>query len=186
LKHYEFDYLIVGAGFAGSVLAERLASQLDQKVLEKPRGKQNWQLDPHAIWYPRTTGIWRRSGSNECLQPGLLAFNGRSTSSGGKSALTRSSWRRAREKLRLSVKLWADDLVLAHDQYTVVAGEVHRRIALSDPGSDDFRNELLWSPVSPKLIDAELALLDEEGVPSIRSRVIPLYAPSPCRTTASS
>jgi UDP-galactopyranose mutase len=28
-----FDYLIVGAGFAGSVLAERLASQLDAKVL---------------------------------------------------------------------------------------------------------------------------------------------------------
>jgi len=28
-----FDYLIVGAGFAGSVLAERLARQLDKKVL---------------------------------------------------------------------------------------------------------------------------------------------------------
>jgi UDP-galactopyranose mutase len=28
-----FDYLIVGAGFAGSVLAERLASQLDMRVL---------------------------------------------------------------------------------------------------------------------------------------------------------
>ncbi|MBS9390459.1 MAG: UDP-galactopyranose mutase [Dolichospermum sp. UKL201] len=28
-----FDYLIVGAGFAGSVLAERLASQLEKKVL---------------------------------------------------------------------------------------------------------------------------------------------------------
>jgi UDP-galactopyranose mutase len=28
-----FDYMIVGAGFAGSVLAERLASQLDAKVL---------------------------------------------------------------------------------------------------------------------------------------------------------
>jgi len=29
----EFDYLIVGAGFAGSVLAERLASELGQRVL---------------------------------------------------------------------------------------------------------------------------------------------------------
>src|SRR3979411_2974436 len=28
-----FDYLIVGAGFAGSVLAERLASQADKKIL---------------------------------------------------------------------------------------------------------------------------------------------------------
>ncbi|PSB44101.1 UDP-galactopyranose mutase, partial [Cyanosarcina cf. burmensis CCALA 770] len=28
-----FDYLIVGAGFAGSVLAERLASQLGKKIL---------------------------------------------------------------------------------------------------------------------------------------------------------
>lgn len=28
-----FDYLIVGAGFAGAVMAERLASQLDKKVL---------------------------------------------------------------------------------------------------------------------------------------------------------
>src|SRR6185312_10058087 len=28
-----FDYLIVGAGFAGAVLAERLASQAKQKVL---------------------------------------------------------------------------------------------------------------------------------------------------------
>ena len=27
--------------------------------LEKPRGKQDWRLQPHAIWYPRTTGIWQ-------------------------------------------------------------------------------------------------------------------------------
>jgi hypothetical protein len=56
-----------------------------------------------------------------------------------------------------------DELILAHDHYTVVAGEVHRRIALSDPGIEDFRNELLWSPIAPKLIHADLELLDEAG-----------------------
>jgi hypothetical protein len=66
-------------------------------------------------------------------------------------------------KLRLGVKLWVDDLVLAHDEYLVVAGEVHRRIALSDPGIDDFRNELLWSPATPRLIEAEIELTDMDG-----------------------
>ena len=54
-----------------------------------------------------------------------------------------------REDLRLNVKLWAGDQLLADDTYAVVAGEVHRRIALSDPGIDDYRNELLWSPATP-------------------------------------
>ena len=40
---------------------------------------------------------------------------------------------------------------------------MHRRIALSDPGIDDYRNELLWSPESPTLIDAELELLNERA-----------------------
>ena len=31
----------------------------DPADLTKPRGKQDWQLEPHSIWYPRTTGIWQ-------------------------------------------------------------------------------------------------------------------------------
>ena len=31
----------------------------DPHDLTKPRGKQDWQREPHAIWYPRTTGIWQ-------------------------------------------------------------------------------------------------------------------------------
>src|SRR5262245_25776852 len=49
-----FDYLIAGAGFAGSVLAERLASQCDKKVLlvEKRRhigGNAYDHYDDHGI-----------------------------------------------------------------------------------------------------------------------------------------
>jgi len=31
----------------------------DPQDLAKPRGKQDWHLEPHSIWYPRTTGIWQ-------------------------------------------------------------------------------------------------------------------------------
>ncbi len=31
----------------------------DPADLSKPRGKQDWQLNPHSIWYPRTSGIWQ-------------------------------------------------------------------------------------------------------------------------------
>jgi beta-galactosidase/beta-glucuronidase len=27
--------------------------------LEQPRGKQDWEVEPHLIWYPRTSGIWQ-------------------------------------------------------------------------------------------------------------------------------
>jgi hypothetical protein len=45
----------------------------------------------------------------------------------------------------------------------VIAGEVHRRIALSDPGIDDYRNELLWCPETPTLITAQIELWGERG-----------------------
>lgn len=31
----------------------------DPHEMTKARGKQDWQLEPHSIWYPRTTGIWQ-------------------------------------------------------------------------------------------------------------------------------
>src|SRR4029079_12113887 len=61
------------------------------------------------------------------------------------------------------LKLLAGGRVIADDRSRVLGGEVHRRIAFSDPGIDDFRNELLWSPSSPKLIEARLQLWAERG-----------------------
>jgi hypothetical protein len=67
--------------------------------------------------------------------------------------------------LRLHVRLRARGELLADDRYLVTAGEVHRRMALSDPGIDDFRNEYSWSPSSPILIAAELELWsDDDGL----------------------
>jgi beta-galactosidase/beta-glucuronidase len=131
----------------------------DPHDLEKPRGKQDWRLEPHSIWYPRTTGIWQTvwvervpdsyvssiqwTPNIERWEIAMHAFVGGSELAG----------------LRLSVRLTAGDQVLADDSYQVVSHEVHRRIGLSDPGIDDYRNDLLWSPERPTLISAEVKLL---------------------------
>ncbi len=135
----------------------------DPADLSKPRGKQDWQLHPHSIWYPRTTGIWQ-SVWLERVPSAYVSFL-RWTPNVERWELGMEAWigGERRTDLRLNVRLTAGDTVLADDSYLVVAGGVHRRIALSDPGIDDYRNELLWSPATPTLIRAELTLAGGDG-----------------------
>jgi beta-galactosidase/beta-glucuronidase len=135
----------------------------DPAELRQPRGKQDWQLNPHSIWYPRTSGIWQSVWMERvpesyidsiCWTPSIERWE-----------IGFEAWLDGlrRPDLRLNVKLSAQGTILADDSYAVVAGEVHRRVALSDPGIDDYRNELLWSPDTPNLIRAEITLADGTG-----------------------
>jgi beta-galactosidase/beta-glucuronidase len=143
----------------------------DPHDLGKPRGKQDWLLEPHSIWYPRTTGIWQTVWL-ELMPPTCIASV--------RWTPNLERWEigcevhvegEPRTDLRLRVILRVGSLLLADDVYTVISGEVTRRIALSDPGVDDYRNELLWSPHSPTLIDATLELLDptDRAIDRVRS-----------------
>jgi beta-galactosidase/beta-glucuronidase len=153
------DALVPGARQTVTVWAED-----DPHDLEKPRGKQDWQLEPHAIWYPRTTGIWQTVWL-ECVPATYLAsIRWTPNLERWEIAIHAATAGRAVDSLRLQVTLTVNGGVLADDTYRVLHGEVHRRIALSDPGIDDYRNELLWSPERPTLIQAELQLLRGDEV----------------------
>jgi hypothetical protein len=135
----------------------------DPADLARPRGKQDWQLEPHGIWYPRTTGIWQTVWLEKVCS--TFISNLRWTPSLERWEIGIEAWMdgEPRELLRLGVKLSAGGVLLADDTYKIVAGEVHRRIALSDPGIDDYRNELLWNPSRPNLIEAQLQLWADRG-----------------------
>ncbi|HYI33481.1 MAG TPA: glycoside hydrolase family 2 TIM barrel-domain containing protein [Glaciibacter sp.] len=133
----------------------------DPHDLAKPRGKQDWQLEPHSIWYDRTSGIWQTVWLEEVSMSHIdhVQFT---------SQLER--WEIGCEafmicplgiQTELRVRLSIDDHVLADDRYQVLNNEVHRRIALSDPGIDDYRNTLLWTPEKPTLIRVDLELIYE-------------------------
>jgi len=152
------DYLRGGGAQVIEVRAED-----DPSDLAKPRGKQDWQLEPHSIWYPRTTGIWQ----TVWLERVPFAFidfirwtpNVERWEIGFEATMAGAH----RHGLKLNVQLHVGNFLVADDTYVVVAGEVNRRIALSDPGIDDYRNDLLWTPSSPTLIHAQISLLDEKS-----------------------
>lgn len=135
----------------------------DPQDLAKPRGKQDWQLHPHSIWYPRTTGIWQTVWIEHVPPTWIGELQWTPNLERWEIGLEAHIEGRARELLRLRVLMRVGEKLIADDTYTVVGGEVHRRIALTDPGIDDYRNELLWSPHSPTLIGVELELWGERG-----------------------
>jgi beta-galactosidase/beta-glucuronidase len=135
----------------------------DPHDLEKPRGKQDWELTPHSIWYPRTTGIWQTVWIERVPATRISRLRWTPSLERWEIDLVVKLDGDRREGLRLDVKLTASGTLLAHDTYTVIHGEVYRRIALSDPGIDDSRNRLLWCPSRPTLIAAELTLSGSDG-----------------------
>jgi beta-galactosidase/beta-glucuronidase len=135
----------------------------DPHELTKPRGKQDWQLEPHSIWYPRTSGIWQTVWLEKVPPTRIAELRWTSSLERWEIGLDLRVDGERRDGLRVKVKLSANGRTLADDTYELLGGEVHRRIAFSDPGIDDYRNELLWTPDRPTLIDAELQLWGGRG-----------------------
>ncbi|MBZ9753526.1 glycoside hydrolase family 2 [Deinococcus sp. HMF7604] len=139
-------------------------AQDDPHDLAKPRGKQDWQRDPHSIWYPRTTGIWQTVWLEQVSDTYIQKVGWFSNMDQWQLGLQLHLVGTLAPGLSVRVRLWRDDVLLVDDRYGLQSHEVERRIALADPGIDDFRNELLWSPSHPQLLGSCLELMDGDQV----------------------
>ena len=135
----------------------------DPHDLSQPRGKQDWELQPHAIWYPRTTGIWQTVWLEHVPVTRIGAVRWSSDLQRFEIGLDCRIDGPPADGLRLRVRLTRGDRVVADDTYTVDGARVSRRIGLPDPGIDSERNRWLWWPSQPTLLDARLELLDGAG-----------------------
>jgi beta-galactosidase/beta-glucuronidase len=151
------DLLISGKSQTVVVRAED-----DPHDLGKPRGKQDWKPQPHSIWYYRTSGIWQSVWTEVVNAAHITSVGWRPNVRRWQIALS-ARIADATDGLRLRVALSSRGRNLVEDEYTVTNGQVQRAIQLPDPGIDDARNDLLWSPWSPNLIDAKLELIDARG-----------------------
>jgi beta-galactosidase/beta-glucuronidase len=136
----------------------------DPLDLAKPRGKQDWQLEPHSIWYPRTTGIWQTVWLERVPHTYIQKLRWTPHFDGFEIGCETFVTGELESDLTVEVKIRHGDKMLADDHYQIIGGEAHRKISLSDPGIDDSRNELLWSPERPTLLDAEVTLRHNDQV----------------------
>lgn len=128
--------------------------------LEQPRGKQDWELDPHAIWYARTSGIWRRVW----LEP-VPAINIEYLrwTPDVEQALLRLDVRLDRVPahvlhIRLQVRQHGELVADTTTTFRQDRASVFVRLRQADTTLD--RTRVLWSPENPNLFDADLTLLD--------------------------
>lgn len=151
---FSFDITDALSGGGGGVIVVRAEDDPADPAI--PRGKQDWHIDPHSIWYHRITGIWR------------------------------SMWLEAVPEIRVESIVWTTDIPAARltgeltlsrpDAVTVevrasLDGESLGRAVVDGDGGTVLidiplpilRNgqaleQVLWSPQHPRLVDLAVTL----------------------------
>lgn len=135
----------------------------DPTDLHVPRGKQDWQAEPHAIWYPRTTGIWRSVWLESVPETRIEAVDlqGRAATTTVEATVHVTGPRT--ESLRVAITLTGPGgRVLVDDVCRLTGRSLERQYAVGDGGIDD-RTSLVWWPRRPTLLDVDVRLLDTRG-----------------------
>ncbi len=108
-----FDYIIVGGGSAGSVLANRLTEDPGTRVLLLEAGRSDWRIDPFihmpaALTFPIGSRFydWRYESEPEPFMHGRRIFHARGKVLGGSSSINGQIFQRGNP---LDYERWAAD-----------------------------------------------------------------------------
>ncbi|MDC9823771.1 glycoside hydrolase family 2 TIM barrel-domain containing protein [Devosia sp. ZB163] len=126
-----------------------------------PRGKQDWEPTPHAIWYDRTTGIWQPVWLEPVPATYLTSFH--LTPDLTRNAVTVEARLNHGHQGWLSVTLRKGDELLAVQQVFVGGDNAESTITIPRAKNGQRRGDLYWSPENPNIITVAAVLLSESG-----------------------
>ena len=160
--HSPFSIDITDFTERSDTLAIVVQADDDPLDMHKVRGKQDWQLDPHSIWYPRSSGIWRTVWLEKVAASHLKQLRWSSDVAFWQIRLD-AEVSQFEPGSSLQVNLRLNGKLLVADRCMLTGTALGRNFQLPDPGIDDARADWMWSPENPQLIDAELILMDPDG-----------------------
>jgi beta-galactosidase/beta-glucuronidase len=130
----------------------------------QPRGKQDWQPEPHAIWYHRTTGIWQPVWLERVPETHIAQLQWTPDVPAGRVRVEVGLNRVPREPMSATVRLRLDDEVLAQQEFVVAGDRAASEVVIPALGNGQDAPRLLWSPEDPRLVEAEVTLRAGEHV----------------------
>ncbi|ROR95870.1 glycosyl hydrolase family 2 [Salana multivorans] len=133
-------------------------SRDDRSDLEQPRGKQDWEVDPHVIWYQRTSGIWREVWVEQVPEAHVAELWWRTDPIAGIVDLTVETSRATPPGAEVRVVLSAQGRDLASASGSVAAARAEVSLSLREAVGGATLEPLWWSPEHPVLLDARIEL----------------------------
>jgi Glycosyl hydrolases family 2, TIM barrel domain/Glycosyl hydrolases family 2, sugar binding domain len=161
--HTPFTVDLTHAALHSETLEIVVRSEDDPHDMHQPRGKQDWQREPHVIWYPRTTGIWQTVWLEVVPVTRIENLVWTADLTRWEIALEAQIGGAIADGTTLRVRLSAKDTELCHDLIQVKSNRLKRSFALPDAGIEDGRWHMVWSPEHPNLIQASLELIGPAG-----------------------
>lgn len=155
--------------FAGSSFDLVVRVEDDPLDLEQPRGKQDWQPEPHVIWYHRTSGIWQPVWLESVPAQHLAGLRWRSDVVAARVDLEYELAEPPSAGTVLEVTLGKDGERLA--QVCASAGGRRGIVSLGVPqlANGQDLDAICWSPEHPHLLDATIAVTQQGTVDVVES-----------------
>ncbi|HUQ04113.1 MAG TPA: glycoside hydrolase family 2 TIM barrel-domain containing protein [Kofleriaceae bacterium] len=156
--HTPFTADVTAARGDSDVLRIVVRADDDPHDLAKPRGKQDWLESPHEIWYARTSGIWQTVWLEPVPDLHIQGLRWEPHLDRWEMGVEVHLNETPPPGTSVRVRMHRAGQVISDDRYELSARDLSRRIGFADPGIDDHRNRLLWSPAHPTLITADVEL----------------------------
>ncbi|WP_099332397.1 glycoside hydrolase family 2 protein [Actinomyces minihominis] len=149
------DFASIVDGMVLVVRAEDRAEDID-----KPRGKQDWNEEPHGIWYQQSVGIWRDVWVERVPETSIASVSW--SSDLDRALVTADVTLRGAvsPNSTLCIELSMGSRLLA--KATVLTSVTHSQVTLNIPCLRNRHewDELAWSPDHPNLVDARVTYHD--------------------------
>jgi beta-galactosidase/beta-glucuronidase len=158
---FSFDISHELSAEAGDRQSLVVRAEDDPLDVAQPRGKQDWQEDPHVIWYHRTTGIWQPVWLEAVPRLAIDHLAWAADVPGGSVRLSVELSARPAPGTVLEVVLRVDGELLAEHRIALDSNRVATSIQIPRQINGQHYEALLWSEVTPRLIDATVTVADD-------------------------